>query len=138
MPMPLCCLQLVRGRSRAEEYLDQSLPYLEDAQVALREAAVRFIGEPQPSFGSSFGSLAPVPTAALAARSSPVAARAGPWPPSPTPAHAGGLGGHLAQSHPPRLLVFPGVSPDEGEEAVQPSRQGRGLCCWEHAGEQGV
>ncbi|KAM6238913.1 maestro heat-like repeat-containing protein family member 7 [Spheniscus humboldti] len=37
------CL-LVQDRSRVEEYLSQSLPYLKDAQVTLREAAVRFIG----------------------------------------------------------------------------------------------
>ncbi|KAM6188800.1 uncharacterized protein WM294_015149 [Sarcoramphus papa] len=43
-PIPLCSLQLVQDRSRAEEYLKQSLPYLEDAQAPLREAAVRFIG----------------------------------------------------------------------------------------------
>ncbi|KAK4806335.1 hypothetical protein QYF61_017204, partial [Mycteria americana] len=41
------CL-LERDRSRAEEYLNRSLPYLKDAQATLREAAVRFIGEPQP------------------------------------------------------------------------------------------
>ncbi|KAK4806336.1 hypothetical protein QYF61_017205 [Mycteria americana] len=86
------CL-LERDRSRAEEYLNRSLPYLKDAQATLREAAVRFIGGPA---------------------------------------------GRLAQSHPPRLLLFPGLSPDEAEEGVQPSRQGRGLCCGERAGEQGV
>ncbi|XP_069631962.1 uncharacterized protein [Haliaeetus albicilla] len=37
------CL-LVQDRSRAEEYLSQSLPYLGDAQATLREVAVRFIG----------------------------------------------------------------------------------------------
>ncbi|XP_029862013.1 maestro heat-like repeat family member 5 [Aquila chrysaetos chrysaetos] len=37
------CL-LVQDRSRAEEYLSQSLPYLGDAQATLREMAVRFIG----------------------------------------------------------------------------------------------
>ncbi|KAM6032721.1 maestro heat-like repeat-containing protein family member 7 isoform 2-T3 [Theristicus caerulescens] len=36
--------KLVQDRSRVEEYLSQSLPYLKDAQVPLREAAVRFIG----------------------------------------------------------------------------------------------
>lgn len=36
-----------------EEYLQQSLPYLQHTQVTLREAAVRFIGEPQPP-GSLF------------------------------------------------------------------------------------
>ena len=51
--MPLCSLQLVQDRSRVEEYLSRSLPYLNDAQVTLREAAVRFIGEPQP-LGSLF------------------------------------------------------------------------------------
>ncbi|KFV41411.1 Maestro heat-like repeat-containing protein family member 7, partial [Gavia stellata] len=37
------CL-LVQDRRRVEDYLSQSLPYLKDAQVTLREAAVRFIG----------------------------------------------------------------------------------------------
>ncbi|XP_075344626.1 maestro heat-like repeat-containing protein family member 7 isoform X2 [Mycteria americana] len=36
------CL-LVEGSSRAEEYLQQSLPYLQSPQEPLREAAVRFI-----------------------------------------------------------------------------------------------
>ncbi|XP_074454477.1 uncharacterized protein LOC141747704 [Larus michahellis] len=35
---------LVRDRRRAEEYMEQSLPYLNNAQAILREAAVRFIG----------------------------------------------------------------------------------------------
>ncbi|KAK2514229.1 hypothetical protein Q9966_015816 [Columba livia] len=35
---------LERDRSRAQELLSQSLPYLRDAQASLREAAVRFIG----------------------------------------------------------------------------------------------
>ncbi|XP_061299142.1 uncharacterized protein LOC133263401 isoform X5 [Pezoporus flaviventris] len=37
------CL-LERSRKRAQGYLDQSLRYLQDAQVPLQEAAVRFIG----------------------------------------------------------------------------------------------
>jgi len=65
MPMSFCSLQLARDRRRADEYLEQSLWYLEDAQPSLRKEAVRFIGEPQPR-GPSFGSLAPAPTAALA------------------------------------------------------------------------
>jgi len=48
VPIPLCSLQLAQDRSRDEEYLDQSLPYLQDAQASLRDAAVRFIGEPEP------------------------------------------------------------------------------------------
>ncbi|XP_071654474.1 uncharacterized protein [Patagioenas fasciata] len=35
---------LERDRSRAQELLSQSLPYLRDAQPSLREAALRFIG----------------------------------------------------------------------------------------------
>ncbi|XP_061299141.1 uncharacterized protein LOC133263401 isoform X4 [Pezoporus flaviventris] len=38
------CL-LERSRKRAQRYLHQSLQYLQDAQVPLQEAAVRFIGE---------------------------------------------------------------------------------------------
>ncbi|XP_072212889.1 maestro heat-like repeat-containing protein family member 7 [Excalfactoria chinensis] len=37
-----CLLQ--RDQSRVEEYLQQSQPYLQDSQAALREEAVRFIG----------------------------------------------------------------------------------------------
>ena len=47
-PVALCSLQLGHDRSRVEEYLCQSLPYLRDTQATLRKAAVRFIGEPQP------------------------------------------------------------------------------------------
>jgi len=65
MPMSFCSLQLARDRSRADEYLQQSLRYLEDAQPSLRDEAMRFIGEPRPC-GPSFGSLAPAPAAALA------------------------------------------------------------------------
>ncbi|XP_064894287.1 uncharacterized protein LOC135575983 isoform X4 [Columba livia] len=35
---------LEQNRSRAQEFLSQSLPYLRDAQASLREVAVRFIG----------------------------------------------------------------------------------------------
>jgi len=48
MPVSFCSLQLVWDRSRADEYLQQSLRYLEDAQPSLRKEAVRFIGEQQP------------------------------------------------------------------------------------------
>lgn len=75
----------------------------------------------------------------MAARASAAPSRAradrGSVPPSPTPAHVGGLGGSLAQSHCPQVVSFPGVSPAEGEEGVQPSRQGQGLRCQQHAGE---
>ncbi|XP_064281302.1 maestro heat-like repeat family member 5 [Passer domesticus] len=37
------CL-LLKDKSRAEEYLHQSLPYLKDPQATVREVAVRFIG----------------------------------------------------------------------------------------------
>lgn len=53
IPMPSCSLQLMQDRRRAEEYMKQSLPYLKNAQPALRVAAIRFIGEPQPP-GSVF------------------------------------------------------------------------------------
>ncbi|XP_076220086.1 maestro heat-like repeat-containing protein family member 7 [Aptenodytes patagonicus] len=41
------CL-LLHNRSRVEEYLCQSLPYLKDAQATLRVAAIRFIGDLAP------------------------------------------------------------------------------------------
>ncbi|XP_068884452.1 maestro heat-like repeat-containing protein family member 6 [Aphelocoma coerulescens] len=36
-------LLLAKDRSKAEEYLQQSLPYLKDPQATMREAAIRFI-----------------------------------------------------------------------------------------------
>lgn len=48
MPIRLSSLQLMKDKSRAEEFLHQSLPYLRDPQATVREVAVRFIGEPQP------------------------------------------------------------------------------------------
>ena len=65
MPMSFCSLQLARDRSRADEYLQQSLWYLEAAQPSLQKEAVRFIGEPQPR-GPSFGSVDAAPAAVLA------------------------------------------------------------------------
>ncbi|XP_061329052.1 uncharacterized protein LOC133279397 [Pezoporus flaviventris] len=51
------CL-LERSRKRAKGYLDQSLRYLQDAQVPLQEAAVRFIGlAARPLRGKSPGKL---------------------------------------------------------------------------------
>ncbi|KAJ7406898.1 protein MROH8 [Willisornis vidua] len=50
--------QLEKDRCRAEEYLDQSLPYLKDPQATVREMAVQFTGEPQFP-GSLFGQLGP-------------------------------------------------------------------------------
>ncbi|KAK4805353.1 hypothetical protein QYF61_003438 [Mycteria americana] len=51
------CLVL-RDRSRVEEYVCQSLPYLKDAQASLREAAIRFIAilplGKDPEFSISF------------------------------------------------------------------------------------
>ncbi|XP_039246541.1 uncharacterized protein LOC120325136, partial [Pipra filicauda] len=41
-----CLLQ--KNRSRAEDFIHQSLPYLQDPQANVRLAAVRFIGECQP------------------------------------------------------------------------------------------
>lgn len=50
-PVPFFSLQLEHDRSRAEEYVFQILPYLQHAQVTVRTAALRFIGEPH-SLGS--------------------------------------------------------------------------------------
>ncbi|XP_061321649.1 uncharacterized protein LOC133275661 [Pezoporus flaviventris] len=47
-PGPLCSFQLEQEQSRAEEYVRQSLLYLQHAQVSVRLAAVRFIGKPRP------------------------------------------------------------------------------------------
>lgn len=103
MLTPLCSLQLEQDRSRAQEFLIQSLPYLMDAQASLREAALRFIGESQ-SPGSLSWQPGPGPHRCPGTRSSPVPARAPAAPcralaSPPSPAHTGGLGGCLAWSH---------------------------------------
>ncbi|XP_019466486.1 maestro heat-like repeat-containing protein family member 7 [Meleagris gallopavo] len=41
------CLVVGHG-SRADQFLEQSLSYLQSSQEPLQEAAVRFIGEPRP------------------------------------------------------------------------------------------
>ena len=69
--MPLCSLQLVQDRSRVEEYLSQSLPYLKDAQVTLREAALKFIGEPQQPLGSPFWQPGPSPSRCTGSKGQP-------------------------------------------------------------------
>lgn len=80
-PVTLRSLQLVQDKGKVEKYLQQSLPYLQHTQVALREAAIRFIGEPQPP-----GSLFCQPLAAPVSLESP---------PGLGP-HASGPGGSLA------------------------------------------
>ena len=49
-PAPSMCalFQLVGHGSRADQFLEQSLSYLQSSQEPLQEAAVRFIGEPRP------------------------------------------------------------------------------------------
>ena len=86
--------------------------------------------------GPSSGRLAPVPATALAARGSLLAARA---PAAPRRAQqTRGLAGSLAQSHCPRVLSFPGVSPAEGEEGVQSSWQGWGCAAGSMLGSRGL
>ncbi|KAK4806342.1 hypothetical protein QYF61_017211 [Mycteria americana] len=80
MPLPLCSLQLERDRSRAEEYLNRSLPYLKDAQATLREAAVRFIGEPQPP-GSLFWQPGPTPRRCTGSKEQPCGCQSPPAAP---------------------------------------------------------
>ena len=80
MPIPLCSLQLVRDRSRAEEYLNRSLPYLKDAQATLREAAVRFIGEPRPP-GSLFWQPGPTPRRCTGSKAQPCGCQSPPATP---------------------------------------------------------
>ncbi|XP_041877973.1 uncharacterized protein LOC121661650 isoform X1 [Corvus kubaryi] len=80
------CL-LAEDRSRAAERLHQALPFVESPQESLREAAVRFIGEPRARGPSPpRRSSAPAPAAAPAAGSGPGAVEprlpSGPLPPS--------------------------------------------------------
>ena len=119
MPIPLCSLQLAKDSIWAEEYLHQGLKYLRDPQATVREEAVRFTGEPQPP-GCLSGQL-PSPPAlepawgrALASLCHPCPCRWA-WP---------------CSGPPPRLLVVSGLALLAG------GGQGRGLHCWEHAGEQ--
>ena len=57
-PCALVLPQITHNRSRVDEYLLQSLPYLKDPQATVREAAVRFIGE---SPGTHFWPSGPSP-----------------------------------------------------------------------------
>lgn len=127
MPVPLCplalSLQLAQDRSRAEEYLSQSLPYLGDAQAALREVAVRFIGEPQPP-GSLFWQSPSCPARGLGL----------PLPPLPTQV---GLVAAL-RSPPPSATGLPWAQPWRGGGGRAAQVAGLGLCCREHAGEREV
>ncbi|KAK2519482.1 hypothetical protein Q9966_013887 [Columba livia] len=65
------CL-LEQDRSRAQEFLIQSLPYLMDAQASLREAALRFIGTTLPEENAHLQEDCEAKTTSL--RSSPSAA----------------------------------------------------------------
>ena len=99
-----CChsLQLAEDRSRAAEHLRQALPYLESPQEPLREAAIRFMGEP---------GLPPCPAAARPQpRLLPRQRHPGPVPRSPgcprgllLPSHSRALGVSMRQG--------PGLSP---------------------------
>ncbi|XP_041875753.1 translation initiation factor IF-2-like [Corvus kubaryi] len=80
-------LQLAEDRSRAAERLHQALPFVDSPQESLREAAVRFMGEPRARGPSPpRRSSAPAPAAAPAAGSGPGAVEprlpSGPLPPS--------------------------------------------------------
>ncbi|XP_071588643.1 maestro heat-like repeat-containing protein family member 7 [Heliangelus exortis] len=122
------CL-LLQDRTRAEDYLDQSLGYLHNAQASVRMEAIRFIGEPQP-LRTLFWQPGPSPHCCPGTRSSRVAARAPhgcpvqglglPLPALPT---QGGLVAALPSAT-LSLLVFRGLSPAGGEEVVQPRRPG--------------
>lgn len=118
--MPLCSLQLVQDRSRVEDYLSQSLPYLKDAQVTLRETAVRFIGEPQP-LGSLFWQPGPGPSCCTGSQVQPSGCQS-PDCPTQGPGRRGlflplqalptqvALVAALLSPIPPRVLSFPGVT----------------------------
>ena len=132
MPIPLCSLQLVQDRSRAEEYLNQSLPYLEDAQAPLREAAVRFIGEPQP-LRSLFWQPGPTPRRCTGSEEQPCACQSPgcpvqglglPLPPLPT---QGGLAAAFLTPTPLRYCSSPRSALMRGTRPG--SRAGRAGCC---------
>ena len=138
-------LQLARGRRQVEDYLCQSLPYLEDSQASLREVAVRFLGEPHPR-GPSVCNLLLGPAA----------------PPSSKPCGCQGpdclvqglgfqkprWGGQDSCSVPPSPRPPPplpgystslGSAPPKGRRVCREAgRAGGELCCGERAGEHQV
>ena len=135
MPVPVCSLQLAQDRSRAEEYVQQSLPYLRDAQAPVREAAIRFIGEPQPlvPLWAAWPQPAPLCWQQGAALGLPECrlprARRGP-PSAPLPPPVGLV---APCSAPPQLLLFSGVTLLRGGGgAAQPAGPGAALlgACW--------
>ncbi|XP_064515682.1 maestro heat-like repeat-containing protein family member 6 isoform X1 [Pseudopipra pipra] len=67
-PFRFCDCLMEKDRSQRGEHLQQALPYLQSPQEPLREAAVRFMGEPQGRGPSPPRcSSAPAPAAAAAA-----------------------------------------------------------------------
>ena len=87
-PRALALPQIVYKSGEVENYLNQSLLYLENPQATVREAAVRFIGEsPETHF----------------------------WPPGPSP-HWWARWGHSG-SHCPQVLSFLRDSPAKGEQS---------------------
>lgn len=97
-PTPCSSLQLARNRSKAEDYLHQSQPYLQSPQEPLRREAVRFIGEP-PAPGSL--PLPRVPMSWHRTCGAPL------HPLPPLPAQVWPAGG----SSIPSTMLHPGVSP---------------------------
>ena len=134
-----------------EQYLCQSLPYLEDPQPSVRETAVRFIGELQTlgarlvpaQHDASPGCCACSKNQPSSCQSPAALGRAwasrGSVSPCPIPAHTGRLtGGSSSASRPPGVLHpkgCAGLSPAQGRRVHGQAGKARWeLCCWQYAG----
>lgn len=109
---PWCSLQLMKKRSRAEDYMEQSLPYLRDPQSSVRLAAVRFLGESQSL--ALFGPAWPCPCTLHWQLWLPQPPRGKPQPPS-APCHMLGLVVTLPSCTPHVAAGGPWASHVEGE-----------------------
>ncbi|XP_061219241.1 uncharacterized protein LOC133217636 [Neopsephotus bourkii] len=129
------CL-LEQDRSRAEEYVRHSMPYLQHTQVTMRSAAVRFIGEPQ-SLESLLWQPGPSPICCTGCEEQPCACQSPSCPVQglcsqglcASPSYSCSRSRawwHLAQCHLPSGPVLPWGHPAEGREGVQPNWQSRG------------
>ncbi|KAM9027209.1 uncharacterized protein PRD47_006354 isoform 1-T2 [Ara ararauna] len=140
------CL-LEQERSRAEEYMRQSLVYLHHPQVTVRMAAVRFLGKPQP-LESLFRQPGPSPICCTGSEEQPCGCQSTDCPvrglcsqglcASPSnPCPRSGAQWHLAQCHLPSGPVLPWGHPAEGMKGCSQGGRGGAVlpgACWAAAG----
>ncbi|XP_061210187.1 uncharacterized protein LOC133212585 [Neopsephotus bourkii] len=140
-------LLLEQEQSRAEEYVCQSLLYLQHAQVSVRLAAVRFIGKPQP-LESLFWQPGPSPICCTGNEEQPCGCQSIDCPvqglcsqgicASPSnPCPRSGAQWHLAQCHLPLGPVLPWDHPAEGKKGCSQTGRGGAVlpgACWAAVG----